>query len=63
MANLEDNSWTGPEAKQAIEEMNELFELGYLPEEGLGTDYLLAQQMFFEGKAAMVLSGTWLESR
>ena len=62
MANLEDNSWTGPEAKQAIEEMDELFELGYLPEEGLGTDYLLAQQMFFEGKAAMVLSGTWLES-
>lgn len=62
LANLVDGEWSGPNVKQALEEVNDMMAKGYLPEEGLGTDYLLAQQMFFEGKSAMVFCGTWLES-
>lgn len=62
MANLVDGAWSGDNVRQAIEEANEMLDKGYLAEEGLGTDYLLAQQMFFEEKAAMIFCGTWLES-
>lgn len=61
MCNLADGSWSGAVNKQAIEDLVSMRDKGYFTNEVLGTDYLLAQQMFFEGKSAMVLSGTWLE--
>ena len=62
MHNLKDGAWSNDVVRQAIADIQQLFDLGYLPESGLGTDYLLAQQIFFEDKCAMVLCGTWFES-
>jgi len=59
--NLEDGIWDSNTTRQVINDFLSLRELGVYTDDVLGTDYLMAQQLFFEGKSAMVLSGTWLE--
>ena len=62
MTNLVDGAWSGPNVRQAIQDLLDMREAGVFTDDVLGTDYLLAQQMFFDGDAAMVFSGTWLEA-
>jgi len=45
---------------QAAEEMNKLVENEYLIEGWEGTDFTTVQVYFFQGRAAMILMGSWL---
>ncbi len=45
---------------QAAQEMNKLVENGYLIEGWEGTDFTTVQVYFFQGRAAMILMGSWL---
>jgi raffinose/stachyose/melibiose transport system substrate-binding protein len=45
---------------KAAEEVSRLVESGYLIDGWEGTDFTTAQVFFFQGKAAMILMGSWL---
>jgi raffinose/stachyose/melibiose transport system substrate-binding protein len=45
---------------KAAQEMNKLAQKGYLIDGWQGTDFTTVQVYFFQGKAAMILMGSWL---
>jgi len=61
LRNLDYDAWNSATTRRMVEDFVSLREHGVFNDDVLGTDYLMAQQLFFEGQAAMVLSGTWLE--
>lgn len=62
LANLVPGTWNGSAARTGLERFVSLYDKGYFTKDVLGTDYTQAQVLFFQGKAAMVLSGSWLEA-
>lgn len=51
-----------PEFLQAAKMLRELVDKGYILKGFEGTDFTGSQMMFFQGKAGMILVGTWLAS-
>jgi raffinose/stachyose/melibiose transport system substrate-binding protein len=49
-----------PDFLKAAEEFNKLSKNGYLIDGWQGTDFTTAQVYFFQGKAAMMMMGSWL---
>jgi|GEM_PF-1953726 ABC-type sugar transport system, periplasmic component len=62
LANLVQGTWNGAAAKTALDRFASMYKNGYFTKDILGTDYMQAQVLFFKGKAAMLLSGSWLQS-
>jgi N-acetylglucosamine transport system substrate-binding protein len=62
LANLVPGAWNSSNVKTALERFVSMYDNKYFTKDVLGTDYMQAQVLFFQGKAAMVLSGSWLES-
>jgi ABC-type glycerol-3-phosphate transport system substrate-binding protein len=50
-----------PDYLLAAQELNKLSTNGYLIDGWQGTDFTTAQLYFFQGKAAMILMGSWLQ--
>lgn len=61
LANLVPGAWNAPPMKTALERFVQMYDRGYFTKDVLGTDYLQAQVLFFQGKSAMLLGGSWLE--
>ncbi|MEN6315020.1 MAG: extracellular solute-binding protein [Clostridiaceae bacterium] len=62
LANLVPGAWNSSYAKTSLQRFVSMYDKGYFTKDVLGTDYTQAQVLFFQGKAAMVLSGSWLEA-
>lgn len=62
ISNLEPNAWKSDAVKKTLENFMEMYKQGYFKKDVLGLDHTQSQMEFFQGKAAMVLSGSWLEA-
>ena len=51
-----------PGVKRAVDKCKQLIDNGYFLQGFEGTDFTAAQMQFFQGKAGMILMGTWLTS-
>lgn len=51
-----------PGIQRAVEKCKQLIDRGYFLQGFEGTDFTAAQMQFFQGKAGMILMGTWLTS-
>lgn len=52
-------SFSDPEFVEAMQMFKDLFDLGYIDEAALGTDFSTANQFFYDGGAAMYMQGSW----
>ncbi len=60
--NLEEGAWAHPAFLQAAKMINELNIKGFFQRGSVGMTHTESQTQFLQGKAAMVMCGTWLRS-
>lgn len=60
--NLEPGAWTSPAMLQAAKMIDELNKKGFFQRGSVGMTHTESQTQFLQGKAAMVMCGTWLRS-
>lgn len=60
--NLEPGAWSSPAVLQAAKMIDEMNKKGYFQRGAIGMTHTEAQQQFLQGKAAMVMCGTWMRS-
>lgn len=60
--NLEEDAWTQPSVKPALEIFKKLYDSGYIMEGTEALSHTEAQAAWLQGKAAFIPCGTWLEN-
>jgi N-acetylglucosamine transport system substrate-binding protein len=60
--NLEPGAWSSPAFLEAAKMIDELNKKGFFQRGSVGMTHTEAQTQFLQGKAAMVMCGTWLRS-
>lgn len=60
--NLEPGAWKSPAFLRAVSMIDELNKKGYFQDGAVAMTHTEAQTQFLNGKAAMVMCGTWMES-
>jgi N-acetylglucosamine transport system substrate-binding protein len=60
--NLDPTAWKDPAVLMAAEALYTLYDKGWLLEGTAGMDHTASQTAFFQGKAAFIPDGTWLEN-
>jgi len=60
--NLEPNAWSDPAVKQAVDDLYQLADKGYILDGTVGMTHTESQTAWLQGKALFIPCGSWLEN-